>query len=284
MLKKIMILNTFIFTICFSRVLVDSTGRVIEIPENIERVVSTVPSNTEIIVDMGLVDLLVGVDSYSEKVDKRLSEKGVLRSDDLNEEKIVELMPDLVISSHHNLKKGKESLKFFDEVGIPVYVIKNPKSLSEVADSVIEIGEILNKKSEAEHLKDKFLKELKEIVSNKNSEDKKVYFEILKNPIYTTGSETFLNDVLESVGGKNIFRDEKGWISPPLESILEKDPDVILVGEDRKYMVEEILARDEWQDVNAIKNKEVYFIDESINRPSPRVLKALKELREVLDK
>lgn len=284
MLKKIMILNTFIFTICFSRVLVDSTGRVIEIPENIERVVSTVPSNTEIIVDMGLVDLLVGVDSYSEKVDKRLSEKGVLRSDDLNEEKIVELMPDLVISSHHNLKKGKESLKFFDEVGIPVYVIKNPKSLSEVADSVIEIGEILNKKSEAEHLKDKFLKELKEIVSNKNSEDKKVYFEILENPIYTTGSETFLNDVLESVGGKNIFRDEKGWISPPIESILEKDPDVILVGEDRKYMVEEILARDEWQDVNAIKNKEVYFIDESINRPSPRVLKALKELREVLDK
>lgn len=284
MLKKIMILNTFIFTICFSRVLVDSTGRVIEIPENIERVVSTVPSNTEIIVDMGLVDLLVGVDSYSEKVDKRLSEKGVLRSDDLNEEKIVELMPDLVISSHHNLKKGKESLKFFDEVGIPVYVIKNPKSLSEVADSVIEIGEILNKKSEAEHLKDKFLKELKEIVSNKNSEDKKVYFEILENPIYTTGSETFLNDVLESVGGKNIFRDEKGWISPPLESILEKDPDVILVGEDRKYMVEEILARDEWQDVNAIKNKEVYFIGESINRPSPRVLKALKELREVLDK
>lgn len=284
MLKKIMILNTFIFTICFSRVLVDSTGRVIEIPENIERVVSTVPSNTEIIVDMGLVDLLVGVDSYSEKVDKRLSEKGVLRSDDLNEEKIVELMPDLVISSHHNLKKGKESLKFFDEVGIPVYVIKNPKSLSEVANSVIEIGEILNKKSEAEHLKDKFLKELKEIVSNKNSEDKKVYFEILENPIYTTGSKTFLNDVLESVGGKNIFRDEKGWISPPLESILEKDPDVILVGEDRKYMVEEILARDEWQDVNAIKNKEVYFIDESINRPSPRVLKALKELREVLDK
>ncbi|MGL4629076.1 MAG: ABC transporter substrate-binding protein [Cetobacterium sp.] len=284
MLKKIMILNTFIFTICFSRVLVDSTGRVIEIPENIERVVSTVPSNTEIIVDMGLVDLLVGVDSYSEKVDKRLSEKGVLRSDDLNEEKIVELMPDLVISSHHNLKKGKESLKFFDEVGIPVYVIKNPKSLIEVADSVIEIGEILNKKSEAEHLKDKFLKELKEIVLNKNSEDKKVYFEILENPIYTTGSETFLNDVLESVGGKNIFRDEKGWISPPIESILEKDPDVILVGEDRKYMVEEILARDEWQDVNAIKNKEVYFIDESINRPSPRVLKALKELREVLDK
>ncbi|WP_294093758.1 helical backbone metal receptor [uncultured Cetobacterium sp.] len=284
MLKKIMILNTFIFTICFSRVLVDSTGRVIEIPENIERVVSTVTSNTEIIVDMGLVDLLVGVDSYSEKVDKRLSEKGVLRSDDLNEEKIVELMPDLVISSHHNLKKGKESLKFFDEVGIPVYVIKNPKSLSEVADSVIEIGEILNKKSEAEHLKDKFLKELKEIVSNKNSEDKKVYFEILENPIYTTGSETFLNDALESVGGKNIFRDEKGWISPPIESILEKDPDVILVGEDRKYMVEEILARDEWQDVNAIKNKEVYFIDESINRPSPRVLKALKELREVLDK
>ncbi|MGL4977900.1 MAG: ABC transporter substrate-binding protein [Cetobacterium sp.] len=282
MLKKIIILNTFIFTICFSRVLIDSTGREVEIPESIKRVISTVPSNTEIIVDMGLVELLVGVDSYSEKVDERLNGKGFLRSDDLNEEKIVELMPDLVISSHHNLKKGKESLKFFDEVGIPVYVIKSPKSLSEVADSVTEIGEVLNRKNEAEDLKSKFLKELKEVVSNKDSKSKRVYFEILENPIYTTGSETFLNDVLESIGGKNIFKDEKGWISPPLESILEKDPDVILVSEDRKEIVERILKRDKWQDISAIKNRKVYYIDESINRPSPRILKALKELKEVL--
>ncbi|MGL4971270.1 MAG: ABC transporter substrate-binding protein [Cetobacterium sp.] len=282
MLKKIIILNTFIFTICFSRVLIDSTGREVEIPESIKKVISTVPSNTEIIVDMGLVELLVGVDSYSEKVDERLNGKGFLRSDDLNEEKIVELMPDLVISSHHNLKKGKESLKFFDEVGIPVYVIKSPKSLSEVADSVTEIGEVLNRKNEAEDLKSKFLKELKEVVSNKDSKSKRVYFEILENPIYTTGSETFLNDVLESIGGKNIFKDEKGWISPPLESILEKDPDVILVSEDRKEIVERILKRDKWQDISAIKNRKVYYIDESINRPSPRILKALKELKEVL--
>ncbi|MGL4641632.1 MAG: ABC transporter substrate-binding protein, partial [Cetobacterium sp.] len=282
MLKKIMILNTFIFTICFSRVLVDSTGRVIEIPENIERVISTVPSNTEIIVDMGLVDLLIGVDSYSEKVDERLKGKGFLRSDDLNEEKIVELMPDLVISSHHNLKKGKESLKFFDEVGIPVYVIKSPKSLSEVADSVTEIGEVLNRKDEAQKLKDRFIEELKMIVSNRNLENKRVYFEILDSPIYTTGAETFLNDALESIGGRNIFKSEKGWISPPLESILEKNPEIILVGEDRKYMIEEILKRVEWQEVDAIKNRNVYFVDESINRPSTRVLKALRALKEVL--
>ncbi len=282
MLKKIMILNTFIFTICFSRVLVDSTGRVIEIPENIERVISTVPSNTEIIVDMGLVDLLIGVDSYSEKVDERLKGKGFLRSDDLNEEKIVELMPDLVISSHHNLKKGKESLKFFDEVGIPVYVIKSPKSLSEVADSVTEIGEVLNRKDEAEKLKDRFLEELKMIVSNRNLENKRVYFEILDSPIYTTGAETFLNDALESIGGRNIFKSEKGWISPPLESILEKNPEIILVGEDRKYMIEEILKRVEWQEIDAIKNRNVYFVDESINRPSTRVLKALRALKEEL--
>ena len=56
MLKKIMILNAFIFTICFSKILVDSTGRKIQTPEHIKRVVSTVPSNTEIIVDMGFID------------------------------------------------------------------------------------------------------------------------------------------------------------------------------------------------------------------------------------
>ncbi|MGL4653263.1 MAG: ABC transporter substrate-binding protein [Cetobacterium sp.] len=283
MLKKIMILNAFIFTICFSKILVDSTGRKIQTPEHIKRVVSTVPSNTEIIVDMGFIDLLVGVDNYSEKVDERLNGKGFFRSDDLNEEKIVELMPDLVITSYHNIKKGKESLKFFDEVGIPVYVIKSPRNLYEIADSVDEIGEILNKKNEAEDLKNRFLKELKEVASSKELKKRKIYFEISDKPIYTTGSETFLNDVLESVGGENIFRDNKGWISPALESILERNPEVILVSEDRKETVEKILKRDEWQDISAIKNRKVYYIDESINRPSPRILKALKELKEVLE-
>ncbi|MGL5573197.1 MAG: ABC transporter substrate-binding protein, partial [Cetobacterium sp.] len=149
MLKKIFMLNIVVFSIGYSRILVDGIGRKVKIPEKVEKIISTVPSNTEIIVDMGLVNILVGVDIYSEKISKELKGKGILNTDRLNEEKIMELMPDLVITSQHNLSKGKESLNIFDEVGIPVYVMKTPNSLEEVKNSIDEIGNLLNEKKKS---------------------------------------------------------------------------------------------------------------------------------------
>lgn len=282
MLKKIFILNIVVFSMGYSREVTDGIGRVIEIPEKVERVISTVPSNTEIIVDMGLIDVLVGVDTYSEKISEELQGKGILNTDRLNEEKIMELMPDLVITSQHSLSKGADSLKVFDEVGIPVYVIKNPKTLEGVKESIDEIGNLLNQREKSDRLKDNYIKKLGKLVSKEQSKKKRVYFEILNNPIYTTGDNTFLNDVLENAGGENIFKDGDGWISPTLESIIERNPEYIFVGEDRKESVEDIKRRVEWQDIDAIKNGNVYFVDEGINRPSPRVIKALEEIKEVL--
>lgn len=282
MLKKIFILNIVVFSMGYSREVTDGIGRVIEIPEKVERVISTVPSNTEIIVDMGLIDVLVGVDTYSEEISEELQGKGILNTDRLNEEKIMELMPDLVITSQHSLSKGADSLKVFDEVGIPVYVIKNPKILEGVKESIDEIGNLLNQREKSDRLKDNYIKKLGKLVSKEQSKKKRVYFEILNNPIYTTGDNTFLNDVLENAGGENIFKDGDGWISPTLESIIERNPEYIFVGEDRKESVEDIKRRVEWQDIDAIKNGNVYFVDEGINRPSPRVIKALEEIKEVL--
>ncbi|MGL4804106.1 MAG: ABC transporter substrate-binding protein, partial [Cetobacterium sp.] len=115
-----------------------------------------------------------------------------------------------------------------------------------------------------------------------NKKQKRVYFEILNNPIYTTGGKTFLNDVIKNAGGKNIFENQEGWISPTLESIIEENPEFIFVGEDRKEIVEDIKSRPEWQEIDAVKTGKVYFIDEGINRPSTRVLKSLKQMKEVL--
>ncbi|MGL5760893.1 MAG: ABC transporter substrate-binding protein, partial [Cetobacterium sp.] len=236
---------------------------------------------TEIIVDMGLVNILVGVDIYSEKISKELKGKGILNTDRLNEEKIMELMPDLVITSQHNLSKGKESLNIFDEVGIPVYVMKTPNSLEEVKNSIDEIGNLLNEKKKSDNLKDSYVQELEKL-RLQNKKQKRVYFEILNNPIYTTGGKTFLNDVIKNAGGKNIFENQEGWISPTLESIIEENPEFIFVGEDRKEVVEDIKTRPEWQEIDAVKTGKVYFIDEGINRPSTRVLKSLKQMKEVL--
>ncbi|MGL4988931.1 MAG: helical backbone metal receptor, partial [Cetobacterium sp.] len=188
---RLIIILLFVNTMCFSKVFIDGMGRSVEIPTKIERVISTVPSNTEMIIDMNLVSLLIGVDTYSEKLHSELEGKGILKTDSLNIEKIIDMMPDLVIASHHNLTKNKSNLKMFEEIGIPIYILKTPKTLEEISDSILEIGLILNRTEEAKELNRLYVQKLNSLKIENSDKKKRVYFEISSNPFYTTGTETF---------------------------------------------------------------------------------------------
>lgn len=281
---RYIVLFMIMFNLSFSKTLIDGMGRTVKIDKKVQRVISTVPSNTEIIVEMGLTDKLVGVDIYSEKVSPELKGLGFFNTDSLNEEKILELNPDLVITSTHSLFDASKSLKMFEKLEIPVFVVSDISELEEVLKSVDEIGALFDEPQKANILKEHYSTELKKIKeTTKDIKNRKsIYFEIVDQPNYTAGGDTLIDTIIETAGGINIFHDEKGWISPPLEKIIEKNPDIILVGKDREKTVESIRNRKEWQDINAVKNGRVYSVDEGINRPSTRVLKSLIELQEIL--
>ncbi|MBC2850711.1 ABC transporter substrate-binding protein [Cetobacterium sp. 8H] len=282
---KILSLFFCLFSLVFSQTVLDGLGREVEIPLKVERIVSTVPSNTELIIDMGLINKIVGVDIYSEKISKELKGLGVLNTNTLNEEKIIELAPDLVITSSHNLSKGADSLKIFEELEVPIFVVSTSINLEDVNNSIDQMGKLLNEPEKAAVLKKRYTEKLNLIKSmtSKIQNRKRVYFEIMPEPIYTTGGKTFINSMIEVAGGKNIFSEEVGWITPSLEKLIEKNPEVIFIGEDKKELVEDIKTRVEWQDIDAVKNNRIYVIDEGINRPSTRVLIALEQMQKLLE-
>lgn len=282
---KILGLFFYLFSLSFSETVVDGLGREIEIPLKVERIVSTVPSNTELIIDMGLIDKIVGVDIYSEKISQELKGLGVLNTNALNEEKIIELAPDLVIASSHNLSKGVDSLKIFEELEIPVFVVHTSVNLEDVCNSIDQMGKLLSEPGKAKVLKKRYTEKLDSIknMTSKIKKRRRVYFEIMPEPIYTTGGKTFINSMIEVAGGRNIFSEEEGWITPSLEKLIEKNPEIIFIGEDKKELVEDIKTRVEWQDIDAVKNNRIYVVDEGINRPSTRVLIALEQMQKLLE-
>ncbi|WP_297596822.1 ABC transporter substrate-binding protein [uncultured Cetobacterium sp.] len=282
---KILGLFFYLFSLSFSETVVDGLGREIEIPLKVERIVSTVPSNTELIIDMGLIDKIVGVDIYSEKISQELKGLGVLNTNALNEEKIIELAPDLVIASSHNLSKGVDSLKIFEELEIPVFVVHTSVNLEDVCNSIDQMGKLLSEPGKAKVLKKRYTEKLDSIknMTSKIKKRRRVYFEIMPEPIYTTGGKTFINSMIEVAGGRNIFSEEGGWITPSLEKLIEKNPEIIFIGEDKKELVEDIKTRVEWQDIDAVKNNRIYVVDEGINRPSTRVLIALEQMQKLLE-
>jgi iron complex transport system substrate-binding protein len=114
---------------------------------------------------------------------------------------------------------------------------------------------------------------------------KKVYFEISAAPeMMTFGKDSFIHDMIETVGADNIFGNEYWLVSPGAESIIDRNPDVIFTNV--SYIddpIAEIINRPGFNHINAVKNNRVYQIDtDSSVRPSPRIILALWQMASAL--
>ena len=266
----------------------DREGNEVTIPTKLERIISAVPSNTEVLVELGVGDKLVGVDKYSEGIEG-LDEK--LPKMDMNNpdaEAIIALEPDIIIASGHNkVGSAEDPYKAIVDAGIPVVYIPSSDSIEGIYKDIEFMASLVDKEKKGEEIISSMKEEIAkyEKLGKTVKEKKKVYFEIGPAPdLFTLGNSTFINEMIEIIGAENIFKDQEGWIPPTEESIIDANPDVILTTVN--YVEDatgEILARDGWEEITAIKNKDVYYIDSnSASRPSHHILKALEEMSKVV--
>ena len=112
------------------------------------------------------------------------------------------------------------------------------------------------------------------------TEKKSVLFEIDPTP-FVAGSNTFLQEILDMINGENVVGDMEGWPQVDQELLIERNPDVIITtyGDYIDGAVDQVKARDGWQDVNAVKNNEVYDINSDlVTVPGPRLVEGVEEV------
>ena len=282
-----MTLSIFVLSGCSSqtdRMVTDREGTEVNIPTKIEKIISTAPSNTEVLMALGLGDKLVAIDKYStdiEGINTELPQIDFLNPD---AETIIGLEPDIVIASGHN-KTGsvEDPFKAISEAGIPVVYIPSSDSIDGIYKDIEFIADVVNERSKGKEIVDDMKAQVEEIkaIGDTITDKKSVYFEISPAPYLSSfGKSTFLNEMIEIIGAKNIFENEEGWVSPTAEAIIDANPDVIITN--AGYMenpTEEIKSRDAWENINAIKNNEVYLVDQNASsRPSQNVIKALEQM------
>lgn len=286
-LALIMTLSIFVLSGCSSqtdRMVTDREGTEVNIPTKIEKIISTAPSNTEVLMALGLGDKLVAIDKYStdiEGINTELPQIDFLNPD---AETIIGLEPDIVIASGHNKTGSAEDpFKAISEAGIPVVYIPSSDSIDGIYKDIEFIADVVNERSKGKEIVDDMKAQVEEIkaIGDTITDKKSVYFEISPAPYLSSfGKSTFLNEMIEIIGAKNIFENEEGWVSPTAEAIIDANPDVIITN--AGYMenpTEEIKSRDAWENVNAIKNNEVYLVDQNASsRPSQNVIKALEQM------
>jgi len=245
-------------------------------------IVSLQPSNTEILFALGVGDKIVGAtefDTYPEEAQKieRVSD-----STKFNSERILALKPDVVIAyTTGGDDENLNALKGLEDAGIKVFAIQSAKTFDDVYGDIQQIATVMGIKDKGDKLNDDIKDKIAEVQAKVKDvkEPKNIYLEISPKPdIYTAGSGTFQQEILDAANVKNVFADLNSWAKVSEEDVIAKNPDVILTTVNyEENSTAEILSRDGWNSITAIKNKAVYSIDTDIsNRPGPRIGEAVE--------
>jgi iron complex transport system substrate-binding protein len=268
----------------------DRSGETVILPKQINTIVSTAPSNSEIIVGLGLGSKIIAADEYSAKVDG--VNKGITLIDFSypDAEAIISLAPDIIIAAEHNRTvSGDDPFKLVGETGIAVVYIPTSDSVEGIYGDIRFVAEILGVKERGEALVADMKAEIDAIARRGEgiTEKKSVYIELSPPPyLVSLGQGTYLHEMLEVTGAVNIFADQRGWFSPSAEAIIDRNPDVIITFMDAPdgaasvdAFTEELKSRPGFEHISAVRNKRVYRIDaDSASRPSQNIVLALKQI------
>jgi iron complex transport system substrate-binding protein len=244
------------------------------IAQNYNRVISLAPSITKNLYYLNAEDKLIGCTSYC-NIAKENNKQVVASPVTINVEKVLSLNPDLVIASSITNPEYIELLRKFN---IRVEVFQSPKSFDETCTQFIQIASLVNKKENAIN-KVAEIKSKVDSIKNRNREntEKKIFIQIGANPLYTVIPNTFMNDYIDFLNGKNIAADlSKGTISR--ESVIVRNPDYIFIVTMGIPIENEIKTWKLYNDLQAVKSQNIHIVDSDIAcTPTPQTfLQALE--------
>jgi iron complex transport system substrate-binding protein len=266
----------------------DQMGRTVTLTTTTpQRIVSLSPSTTEILFALGLNDRIAGVTNYCNYPPEAKEKPSVGDYTAPNMEKLISLDPDLILVTE---EQEDDVLPQLVSKGLTVIGIK-PGSVSEVFDSINIIGAATGKTKEAndmvKDLKDRIQRVTAKTANLPESSKPKVFYIIWNDPLWTVGSNTFHDELIAMAGGVNITHDLSGYVDITLETVIAKNPDIIIAGvgmgdgQDAPFTYAKTEPR--LADTTARQKGQVYSVNmDIVSRPGPRLVDALEELLAII--
>jgi iron complex transport system substrate-binding protein len=242
-----------------------------------EGIVVTSPEVAELIYELGGMDRIIARTDYCDYPEAMKEIESVGDFSSVNIERIISLNPEYVYAADYEQKKLADQLKPFN---IRVETV-HTNSIINFFENTKELADQLGYREQAAKIIKSFITQLKAL---DEVEDKpKVYFELSPN-LGTVTNNSFIGDMIDKSGGINIFGDiKKDFLIAKNEDILAANPDVIIALSG--VSVEEIIARKGWNNISAVKNKQIFTskdLDPNvIMRCVPRSIEAIKKMNKI---
>jgi len=264
---------------------VDASGVAVELPRPPRRIVSLVPSTTEIPCALGLDEALVGITVYcveTRDVVRGKTPIGGEKNPDL--EKIRKLEPDLVIANiEENVRADIDRLRAWS---IPVWVTY-PRTVAEGIQLIGELGELTGSPARAaELLRD--IEPLHERVrmATARRPPVAVFYPIWRGPYMTINGDTYIHDMLRVCGARNIFADRpERYPTVTLDEVAARRPDVILLPDEPfRFRRAHLADFATYANVPAVRDGRIHLVDgKPFSWHGPRIAEALRRLPGLID-
>lgn len=251
------------------------------------RLISLAPSNTEILWALGLGEQIVACTNFCDWPPQAKNTHKIGGWINTEPERIQDFKPDLIFTSYFL----PEPLRSWSGPGEIIHV--QPKTLAEVYESIMTIGEFTGCGSQAQAVVLKMRAELESLRQERTEQQPKVYMEEWFQPTMVSGN--WVPELVEIAGGTEVLA-QPGQPSREfaIKELAVLDPDVMIFhwcgwGDPRsdvggkRFDVKRVRERHGWNELRALQQGSVYFMDDSLlNRPGPRLVDGARKIHSML--
>lgn len=206
------------------RTYTDMLGREVTINYPPKRIVSLVPSQTELLHDLGLEDEVVGITKFCVHPESWFRSKARIGgTKQVHIDKVRDLQPDLIIANKE--ENVQEQIQALESI-CPVWV-SNIQTLDESLQMIYDIGDITGTQQRAANIATQISNGFHTL--SKATQPKKVAYFIWRNPWMCAGGDTFINDIITRMGWCNVFSDRMRYPELTLNELTAAQPEIVLL-------------------------------------------------------
>ena len=265
----------------------DDTGQQISLENSAQNVITLSPGLTELVYAAGGHAYINGVVSFSNYPEQAKTIKQIGRYNSLDVEAILSLQPDLIIAwKSGNPPHQIEQLK---KLGLTVYM-SEPRDFMDIPRTITTLGKLMATEAIATKTATEFSRDfntLKQHYSKAQEKKRKsTFIQIWNNPVMSINQDHLISKVITLCGGNNIFAETHGLTNTPtIESILQKNPEVI-IATGMANSAEVWLKRwHQWPFLEAVKKNNLYAVNpDHLVRHTPRILLGIKAVCENINR
>jgi iron complex transport system substrate-binding protein len=229
----------------------DDDHHVIELSGPARRIVSLAPGATAMLFEAGAGDRVVGTSAYSNEPEAAKKIERISDAQSVDLERVLALHPDVVVA----WSTGNSPLQIarLQRLGLTIYYYHVAR-LEQLPDSLRRLGALAGTGVQAQSAAEQLAARIDQISQQYPHRDDRIFIQTWDRPLYTVGRDEILTDIVHRCGFRSAYED-LGDVSPAVtvESVLTRDPDVILaLGEDPKVS-ERWLAR--WRAYGSMKSQ-----------------------------